>query len=77
MEKKVTKGSHANYDIQFIISNKEYEDAKLIMLQEFQKDYEAPGFRKWAAPLDMVEKNIKPEYLTIGAYEKLINRGLI
>lgn len=76
MEKKVTKGSHANYDIQFIISNKEYEDAKLIMLQEFQKDYEAPGFRKWAAPLDMVEKNIKPEYLTIGAYEKLINRGL-
>lgn len=24
----------------------------------------------------MVEKNIKPEYLTIGAYEKLINKGL-
>ena len=24
----------------------------------------------------MVEKNIKPEYLTIGIYEKLINKGL-
>lgn len=46
------------------------------MLKEFQKDYEAPGFRKGAAPLDMVEKNVKPEYIDMGAYEKLINIGL-
>lgn len=76
MEKKVQKGKHANYDIQLTITPKEYEDAKLIMLKEFQKDYEAPGFRKGAAPLDMVEKNVKPEYIDIGAYEKLINIGL-
>lgn len=76
MEKTVKKWAHANYDIQLIITAKEYEDAKLIMLKEFQKDYEAPGFRKGAAPLDMVEKNIKPEYISIGAYEKLINKGL-
>jgi len=43
------------------------------MLKEFQKDYEAPGFRKGSAPLDMVEKNVQPEYISIGAYEKLIN----
>jgi FKBP-type peptidyl-prolyl cis-trans isomerase (trigger factor) len=43
------------------------------MIKEFQKDYEAPGFRKGSAPLDMVEKNIKPEYISIGAYEKLVN----
>ena len=73
MEKKVKKWAHANYDIQLTITPKEYEDAKLIMLQEFQKDYEAPGFRKGSAPLDMVEKNVKPEYISIGAYEKLIN----
>jgi trigger factor len=73
MEKTVKKWAHANYDIQLIITAKEYEDAKLIMLKEFQKDYEAPGFRKGAAPLDMVEKNIKPEYISIWAYEKLIN----
>ena len=46
MEKKVQKGQHANYEIQLTITSKEYEDAKLIMLKEFQKDYEAPGFRK-------------------------------
>jgi len=34
------------------------------MLKEFQKDYEAPGFRKGSAPLDMVEKNVKPEYIS-------------
>ncbi len=76
MEKKVKKGTHANYEIQLTISSKEFEDAKLIMLKEFQKDYEAPGFRKWAAPLDMVEKNVKPEYISMGAYEKLINMWL-
>ncbi len=76
MEKKVTKGTHANYDIQLIITEKEYADAKASMLKEFQKDYEAPGFRKGAAPLDMVEKNVKPEHIDMGAYEKLINTGL-
>lgn len=73
MEKKVKKWTHANYDIQFTITEKEFEDAKIIIIKEFQKDYEAPGFRKGSAPLDMVEKNIKPEYISIGAYEKLIN----
>ena len=76
MEKQVKKWAHANYEIQLTITAKEFEDAKLIMLKEFQKDYEAPGFRKGSAPLDMVEKNIKPEYIDIGAYEKLINIGL-
>jgi len=76
MEKKVNKWTHANYEIQLIINDKEYEDAKLIILKEFQKDYEAPWFRKGSAPLDMVEKNVKPEYVSIWAYEKLINIGL-
>jgi FKBP-type peptidyl-prolyl cis-trans isomerase (trigger factor) len=44
------------------------------MLKEFQKDYEAPGFRKGFAPIDLVEKNVKPEYIQIGAYEKLISQ---
>lgn len=76
MEKKVTKSTQANYEIQFTITPKEFDDAKLIILKEFQKDYEAPGFRKGSAPLDMVEKNIQPEYISMGTYEKLINKGL-
>lgn len=42
MEKKVKKGTHANYEIQLIIEQKEYDDAKQIIIKEFQKDYEAP-----------------------------------
>lgn len=76
MEKSVKKWTHANYDIQLIISEKEYEDAKTNILKKFQKDYEAPGFRKGSAPIAMVEKNIKPEMVSIGAYEQLINTGL-
>ncbi|MEI6672605.1 MAG: trigger factor [bacterium] len=51
--------------MQLTITEKEFEDAKLTMIKEFQKDYEAPGFRKGTAPLDMVEKNIKPEYVSV------------
>jgi len=42
MEKKVKKGSHANYEIQFTITTKEQDEAKQLILKEFQKDYEAP-----------------------------------
>jgi trigger factor len=34
------------------------------------------GFRKGQAPIEVVEKNTKPEYLTMGIYEHLVNRGL-
>lgn len=73
MEKKVKKWDRANYDIQLTITTKEFDDTKLIILKEFQKDFEVQGFRKGSAPLDMVEKNVKPEYISIWAYEKLIN----
>ncbi len=72
MEKKFTKKDQMNYEMQFIITPQEYTQAKDLILKEFQKDYEAPGFRKGFVPLDIVEKNIKPEYLQIGIYEKLL-----
>ncbi|MEI7562362.1 MAG: trigger factor [bacterium] len=76
MEKKIKKHNQANYEIQLIISSAEQDAAKETMLKHFQKDFEMAGFRKGAAPLDIVEKNTKPEYLTMGIYEHLINQGL-
>jgi trigger factor len=76
MEKKIKKHDQANYEIQLIITAAEQEAAKDTMLKHFQKDFEMPGFRKGAAPLDIVEKNTKAEYLTMGIYEHLINQGL-
>ncbi|MCX6823299.1 MAG: trigger factor [candidate division SR1 bacterium] len=76
MEKKFKKGPHANYEIEITISSAEQEEAKATILKHFQKDFEMPGFRKGMAPLDAVEKNTKPEYIQMGIYEHLINKGL-
>jgi trigger factor len=76
MEKKIKKGNQANYEIEIIVTSAEQDEAKQVMLKQFQKDFEMTGFRKGFAPLDVVEKNTKPEYLTMGIYEHLINKGL-
>ncbi len=76
MEKTFKKGDHANYDITLTFSTAEQDEAKENMLKQFQKDFEMAGFRKGFAPLDVVEKNTKPEYLAMGIYEHLINKGL-
>ena len=76
MEKKFKKGPHANYEIEITISSTEQEEAKATILKHFQKDFEMAGFRKGMAPLETVEKNTKPEYIQMGIYEHLINRGL-
>jgi trigger factor len=76
MEKKFKKADHANYDIELSFTSAEQDEAKSTMLKHFQKDFEMPGFRKGNAPMDVVEKNTKPEYLSAGIYEHLINKGL-
>lgn len=76
MEKKFKKGPSANYEIEITISQAEQDEAKDIILKHFQKDFEMAGFRKGMAPLDAVEKNTKPEYIQMGIYEHLINKGL-
>ena len=76
MEKKIKKHDQANYEIQLTITAAEQDAAKATMLKHFQKDFEMAGFRKGAAPLEIVEQNTKPEYLTMGIYEHLINQGL-
>ena len=76
MEKKLTKWTLSNYEITITITAQEQEDTKKQVLEHFQKDVEVQWFRKWHAPLDVVEKQVNPQYLTIGIYEDLINKGV-
>jgi FKBP-type peptidyl-prolyl cis-trans isomerase (trigger factor) len=46
MEKKIKKGNQANYEIELIVTGAEQEEAKQLMLKQFQKDFEMTGFRK-------------------------------
>lgn len=73
MQKKLTKWNLANYEIQLIVTPTENQKAKDKVLKEFQKDMDVQWFRKWHVPMNMVEQNVKPEYLQIGIYEEVIN----
>ncbi|MBU0627297.1 hypothetical protein KKH82_07990 [Patescibacteria group bacterium] len=72
----MTKGDQSHYEIELIVSKDDFEKAKKQIMKDFQKDLDLPGFRKGHAPMDKVEENIKPEYLTIGSFEHLVNLGL-
>lgn len=73
MQKKLTKWPSSNYEIELIITPLELNQAKTSVIKEFQKDLDLPWFRKWFVPLDMVEKNIKAEYLQMWIYEEVVN----
>lgn len=76
MEKKLKAGSPSHYEIEITITAAEEAHEREHVLAEFQKDVEVQGFRKGHVPLDLVEKNVKPEYITIGIYEHVINHGI-
>ena len=46
MQKKVTKGKGAFYDIELTLTADDYAKGKEKALKEFQKDLTLPGFRK-------------------------------
>jgi len=76
MQKKITKWKESCYDIEFVLTLEDSNKAKDKVLKDFQKDLNLPGFRKGFVPMHLVEENIKPEYLSMGIYEQLINFGL-
>lgn len=76
MQKKVTKGNGAFYDIELTLTADDYAKGKEKALKEFQKDLSLPGFRKGFVPMHLVEEQVKPEYVSLSVYEHLINKGL-
>lgn len=76
MKKNLVKGKNANYEISITVDTAEYTKAEEKAVKHFQKEFELPGFRKGAVPLHLVKEKIRPEYLTIGVYEEIINNGL-
>jgi trigger factor len=76
MKKNIVKGKNANYEISITVDTAEYTKAEEKAVKHFQKEFELQGFRKGAVPLHLVKEKIRPEYLTIGVYEEVINSGL-
>lgn len=76
MEKKVTKGKWSFYDIELVLTADDYAKSKEKVLKNFQKDLDLPGFRKGFVPIHLVEEHVQPEYVSLGIYEHLVNKGL-
>ncbi|MEI6425972.1 MAG: trigger factor [Candidatus Absconditabacteria bacterium] len=76
MKTSLKKGTGAFYDIELTLEVKDQDGAKAGVLKDFQKDLQLPGFRKGFVPMHLVEEHIKPEYMTMGIFENLVNTGL-
>lgn len=76
MKTSMKKGTGSFYDIELVLDAKDQDGAKAGVLKEFQKDLALPGFRKGFVPMHLVEENIQPQYMTMGIFEHLINKGL-
>lgn len=73
MEYKLTKWNASNYEILIMIWKEDMENAKITVLRNFQKDMSIKWFRKWHVPLNIVEQEIKDEYIAIWTYEECIH----
>jgi trigger factor len=76
MQHKLTKANQANYDLEITFTTEEASHEKGHVLKHFQADTEIKGFRKGQVPLDIVEKNVQPEYLKMSITEHIVNHGI-
>jgi len=76
MKHTIKKGKASNYEVEIIFTPEDQSKEKQHVLLTFQKDMEKPGYRKGHVPLDVVEKNIDPQYFEMAITEHIINHAL-
>lgn len=75
MKYELTKGT-GSYEVKIVVDAKTEGEMREGALKLAQKDFAFQGFRKGHVPMDIVEKNVKPEYLQMALYEETINKAL-
>lgn len=73
MDYKLVKWNQSNYEIKTIMTQEDQNSIKEKVLKWFQKEVEVKWFRKWHAPMNMVEKQIRPEYVQMWILEEAIH----
>ena len=76
MKHTLKKGKASNYEVEIIFTPEDQSKEKQHVLLTFQKDMEKPGYRKGHVPLDIVEKNVDPQYFDMAVTEHIINHAL-
>ncbi|GHV22831.1 trigger factor [Clostridia bacterium] len=72
----LTKGNQSNYLLEITFTAEDQVHEKAHVLKHFQADMNLAGFRKGQVPLDLVEKNVQPEYLQMSIVEHIANHGI-
>ncbi|MDR0860259.1 MAG: hypothetical protein LBO09_04760 [Candidatus Peribacteria bacterium] len=72
----LTKGNQSNYHLEITFTAEDQAHEKAHVLKHFQADMNLAGFRKGQVPLDLVEKNVQPEYLNMSIVEHIANHGI-
>lgn len=75
MKYELTQGT-GNYEVKVSVDSKAQEEMKEGALKLAQKDFSFAGFRQGHVPLNIVEQNIKPEYMQMAMYEEALNKVL-
>ncbi len=75
MKYDLIKGQ-GSYEVKIVVDAKTQEEMKEWALKLAQKDFAFAGFRKGHVPLNIVETNIKPEYMQMVMYEEVLNKAL-
>ena len=75
MKYELIKGT-GSYEVKIVVDAKTEGEMKEGALKLAQKDFTFQGFRKGHVPMNIVEKNVKPEYLQMALYEETINKAL-
>ena len=76
MKHTLKKWKASNYEVEIVFTNDDKSSEKQHVLLSFQKDMEKPGYRKGHVPLDIVEKNVDPQYFEMAITEHIINHAL-
>ncbi len=76
MKHTLKKWKASNYEVEIVFTNDDKSKEKDHVLLTFQRDMEKPGYRKGHVPLDIVEKNVDPQYFEMAVTEHIINHAL-
>jgi trigger factor len=76
MQHHLTKATKSNYTLEITFTADDQQHEKAHVLKHFQADMEIKGFRKGQVPMDIVEKNVQPEYLKMSIVEHIANHGI-
>jgi len=76
MKYDIIEWKNSNVEVKITATKEDLDSAKKKVLKEWSKEVKVDGFRPGKVPLDMVEKQVKPEMLAWAINETVLHKAL-